>query len=81
MIAGLHVRYNMRPCMGNLVFSHHENILISNKVIEKSFFRCSKCGDIVSVIIMPSYEQYILMRRIKVSDKEFERVRDRYRGG
>ena len=65
MIAGLHVRYNLRPCLGNLRFSHTEHVPVidrqTNKVVrqlKKSFFRCDKCGDLVSVVLMPSYLDY-----------------------
>ena len=86
MLGGLHVRYYSCPCMGLLEFSHYENEPIKDyltkktiKVLRKSVFRCSKCGDLVSVVLMPSYEQYVLMRKIKVSDEEFERLGNKYK--
>lgn len=66
MIAGHHVRQALRPCMGCLRFSHYEHVPVIDKrskktvkTIRKSFFKCQRCGDLVSVIVMPSYNDYI----------------------
>lgn len=55
-------------CGGALFFDHKED--------RKTFFKCRKCKTLVNIAICPSYNQYVLSGRIKVSPEEYDRIKD-----
>ncbi len=52
------------------------------KTITKHLFRCDKCDGLVNVVSCPSYEDYVLNGKIRVSKAEYWRIKnDRRRAG
>jgi len=55
-------------CGGDLSFHHKED--------RKTFFQCSKCGQLVNCAVCPSYNQYVLSGRVRVTREEYERIKN-----
>jgi len=48
------------------------------KQIEKEYYICDKCKALVNIISFPSYEQYVLMGKIRVTKQEYLRLKEKY---
>ena len=46
------------------------------KQFNKDFYMCNKCENLVNVIILPSWEQYVLMGKIRISKQEYWEIRE-----
>jgi len=72
-----------KMCLGELEFSHNETQVIetkSGKQIPRTrrIHKCSKCGQIMNVIICPSFEDYVLNGEIRVTYNEYQRIKKAY---
>jgi len=65
-------------CGGKLVFSHTEKTKIKRKIITKQMHECQKCGALINVIECPSFEEYVLSGRIRVSKAEYHAIKNQY---
>jgi len=51
------------------------------KQITKSLFRCDKCNELINIVTCPSWEDFVLRGRIRVTKQEYWRIKtDRKRG-
>jgi len=48
-----HIKYHTHHCGGELRFSHYEDKGFGHN---KSMYKCMRCGDLVNIISMPSYD-------------------------
>lgn len=46
------------------------------KELNKAFYRCDKCNELVHVISCPSWEDYVLNGKIKVNDATYWAIRN-----
>lgn len=65
-------------CGGDLVFSHTEKKKIKKNIITKQMYECQKCGAFINVIECPSFEEYVLSGRIRVSKPEYYNIKKQY---
>jgi hypothetical protein len=65
-------------CGGELIFSRAETVKAGKNTIQKNLHRCDKCGALINIILMPSYEEYVLNGAIRVQKQEYIAIRDRY---
>lgn len=63
-------------CGGTLVYSHKKKTKAGNKTITKNMHKCSKCGAMINVILMQSYEEMVLSGQIRVSKQEYYRIKN-----
>jgi len=49
------------------------------KQLNKDFYKCNKCNNLINVIIFPSWEGYVLMGKIRISKQEYWRIKEEYR--
>lgn len=51
------------------------------KQITKSMFRCDKCSELINVVICPSWEDFVLSGKIRVTKAEYWKIKnDRGKG-
>lgn len=55
-------------CGGSLSFHHKEGM--------KTFFLCGECGASVNCCLCPSYNQYVMSGRIRVSPTEYYQIKN-----
>lgn len=67
-------------CGGELKFSHTKQTRLkhSNKTIRKQMYECQRCGQLINVVDLPSYEQYVLMGQIRINKKEYHAIKKQY---
>jgi len=84
-------RYHI-GCGGKLNFAETkiETVIVNKKAVEKfnaraiikqfnkDFYICSKCKKRTNVIIFPSWEQYVLMGKIRISKQEYWGIKNAY---
>jgi len=51
------------------------------KSVTKNLYRCDKCNELVNVITCPSWEQFVLDRRIKVPFYVFRKIEAERKAG
>jgi len=68
-------------CGGELKFSHTKKVKLkhSGQIIRQQMYECQKCGQLVNVIDLPSYEQYVMMGQIRVTKQEYKAIIDQYK--
>lgn len=66
---------------GKLIFHHTKKENFKGRIMTKDYYQCEKCKQIMQVITMPSYEEYVLRGQIWVEYEELTRIRknDEYR--
>lgn len=47
------------------------------KQLTKNFYRCDKCNNLVNVVVCPSWEDYVMMGKIRVPKWLYFKIRDR----
>ena len=45
------------------------------KQFNKDFYKCNKCEEFVNVIIFPSWEQYVLMGKIRIEKWKYWKLK------
>lgn len=82
-------------CGGNLEYEKMEivNVTVNKrdvrvsgakaiiKQISKNLYRCDKCNDLVNVVSCPSYEDFVMSGKIRVSPQEYWRIKESRRQG
>jgi len=58
------------------VDKYNEKAII--KQFNKDFYKCDKCKNPINVIIFPSWEQYVLMGKIRISKQEYWKLKNAY---
>jgi len=85
-------RYHL-GCGGKLNFAETKvvTLVVNKKAVEKynaksvikqlnkDFYKCDKCENFVNVIIFPSWEQYVLMGKIRISKQAYWKLKDEHR--
>lgn len=66
-------------CGGNLEYLGKKSFNVRNKVITKDIFHCDKCNQDISCFLNPSYDDYVLAGKIRVSWWELRRVKNKYK--
>ena len=80
-------------CGGTLNFAETKlvTVVINKKAVEKfgakavikqfnkDFFKCNKCENFINVIIFPSWEQYVLMGKIRVAKWKYWEIKEAYK--
>ncbi|MFP4017789.1 MAG: hypothetical protein ACLFUH_00925 [Bacteroidales bacterium] len=79
-------------CGGYLDFHHVDSIIKKNRrgkvikdrrgkpvTIDKTYFKCSKCGKLVNCIIWQSYEELVMTRQLWVSKPEYLRIKQKWK--
>jgi len=74
-------RYHLHVhCGGRLVFHHATQLpRKGKKPIEKTFYLCKKCNQIVNIIRFPSYEELIMTKQLWVKKHENHKVRKKWK--
>lgn len=49
------------------------------KQFNKDFYMCNKCKSLINIIIFPSWEQYVLMGKIRISTQEYWRIKEAHK--
>lgn len=91
------INYMNRPhigCGGNLTYEKMETVDVTVnkrdfrngakaivKQISKNFYKCDKCEELVNVISCPSYEDFVMSGKIRVSSAEYWRIKESRRMG
>lgn len=82
-------------CGGSLTFEKEQrvNFILNKKAVErfgakaiikpitKNLYRCDKCNDLVNVITCPSYEEFVLRGKIRVSKEEYWKIKKARKDG
>ncbi len=82
-------RYHLH-CGGKLNFAETKvvTVVVNKKAVEKydakaiikqfnkNFYKCDKCEEFVNVIIFPSWEQYVLMGRIRIEKWRYWKIKE-----
>ena len=80
-------------CGGKLNFAETKltTIIVNKKAVEKygnkaiikqfnkDYYKCDKCGALINIITLPSWEQYVLMGKIRVSTQEYWGIKNAYK--
>lgn len=48
------------------------------KQFNKDFYKCTKCETFINVIIMPSWEEYVLMGKIRINKQAYWALREEH---
>jgi hypothetical protein len=48
------------------------------KQFNKDFYKCDKCKNFISVIVSPSWEQYVLMGKIRIEKWKYWELKKAY---
>ncbi len=82
-------------CGGDLTFEKEvvENKILNKRAVEKfgakakikqvtkNMFRCNKCRELVNVVTCPSWEQFVLWGKIRVSKKQYWEIKENRKNG
>jgi len=49
------------------------------KQLNKDFYKCDKCENFVNIVTFPSWEEYVLMGKIRVSTQEYWKIKEAHR--
>lgn len=49
------------------------------KQFNKDFYKCDKCKTFINVIIFPSWEQYVLMGKIRIEKWKYWKIKEAYK--
>ena len=85
-------RYHI-GCGGELNFAETkiETVIVNKKAVEKygdkaiikqfnkDFYKCNKCKSFTNVIILPSWEQYVLKGDIRVTTQLYWKIKNAYK--
>jgi hypothetical protein len=80
-------------CKGVLNFAEtkREVVVVNKKAVDKygakaiikqfnkDFYKCTKCNVFINVIIMPSWEEYVLMGKIRIDKQAYWRLKEETR--
>jgi hypothetical protein len=66
-VIGLSSYHQHVKCGGDLEFHHKED--------RKTFYLCNKCEQSVNCALCPSYNQYVLSGRVRVTREEYHRIK------
>lgn len=81
-------RYHL-GCGGTLNFAETKlvTIVVNKKAVDKynakaiikqfnkDFYKCDKCENFINIIIFPSWEQYVLMGKIRIAKWEYWKLK------
>lgn len=59
------------------VEKYHAKAII--KQFNKDFYKCDKCENFINVVILPSWEKYVLMGKIRISKQEYWRIKEEHK--
>lgn len=85
-------RYHLN-CGGELIFTEtkHTVVVVNKRAVDrygdkavikqfdKDYYKCDKCKEQINVIIFPTWEQYVLMGKIRVPTWKYWKIKDAYR--
>lgn len=85
-------RYHLN-CGGTLNFARTEvvTVVVNKRAVDKynakaiikqfnkDLYKCDKCEEFVSVVIFPSWEEYVLMGKIRVAKWKYWKIKDAHR--
>jgi len=85
-------RYHLH-CGGKLNFAETKvvTVVVNKRAVEKynakaiikqfnkDLYKCDKCEEFVNVVIFPSWEEYVLMGKIRIEKWRYWKIKDAYR--
>ncbi len=86
-------RYHLGNCGGKLNFAETKlvTVVVNKKAVDKygakaiikqfnkDFYKCTKCELFINVIILPSWEEYVLMGKIRIDKQAYWRLKEESR--